>query len=261
MLTRFQTRYFLGALCAVPFLPAMYWQGKRIYAEMPKLPDALDTEGRYGEGQTPLRLLAVGESSISGVGVERHCDSIVGGLANYLARGGQTRVDYRVVAKSGYDAARVHDELLPQLPADSPDLILLGLGGNDAFQASTPRRFVRHTRRVLDRLRALYPHTPIVMLTVPPIYDFIGFTKLLRFFMGGLARLFGDCLEYLTGQYEQLHYFNEELSLRKFQELVGRPSEPVEFFSDGVHPTALTYRIWAEQLGRYVRRRVLEIPA
>ena len=257
MPTRFQLRYYFGALCAVPFLPSMYLQGKRIYREMPKLPDALDTEGRYGNSERALRLLAVGESSISGVGVERHADSIVGGLAGCLAHAQGAAVEYRVLAKSGYDAAKVHDLLLPQLPAESPDLILLGLGGNDAFQANTPARFLRNVRRVLDRLRAHYPQVPIVMLTVPPIYDFIGFTRLLRFFMGGLARLFGRCLHHLTRQYDRLHYFDEELTLRKFQQLVGRPSEPIEFFADGVHPTALTYRIWAEQLAGYVSAHVL----
>ena len=181
----------------------------------------------------------------------------MGRLANYLAERTETAVEYRVVAKSGYDAAKVHDLLLPQLPADRPDIILLGVGGNDAFQANTPARFLRHVRRVLDQLRYRYPDVPIVMLTVPPIYDFIGFTRLLRVFLGGLAKLFGRCLQYLTGQYEQLHYFDEELTLRRFQQLVGRPSQAVEFFSDGVHPTALTYRIWAEQLGRYIHRRVL----
>ena len=257
MLLRFQTQYLFGALCAVPFIPTMYLQGKRIYREMPKLPDALDTEGCCGKGERAIRLLAVGESSISGVGVERHNESIVGHLAGYLADSENACVDYQVVAKSGYDAVKVHDELLPQLPAGQPDFILLGLGGNDAFQANSPRHFLRHARRVIDRLRATYPEVPIVMLTVPPIYDFIGFTSLLRFFLGGLAKLFGRCLHYLTAQYDRLHYFDDELTLAKFQRLVGRPSEPVEFFADGVHPTALTYQIWAEQLGHFVRRRVL----
>lgn len=257
MTYKFQTRYYLGALCALPFLPSMYVQGKRIYRDMPKLPDALDTVGSCGEGAGKLNLLAVGESSISGVGVERHADSIVGSLASALASRTDSCVRYEVVAKSGYDAAKVHDLLLPQLPAERPDLVLLGLGGNDAFQANTPARFLRHTRRVLDHLRARYPEVPIVLLTVPPIYDFIGFTRLLRVFLGGLARLFGKCLTHLTQQYDNLHYFDEELSLRRFQELVGRPSRPVEFFSDGVHPTALTYRIWADELSKYVLRRRL----
>lgn len=68
-------QYTLGLLISILLLPLLYWQGKRIWASVPQLPEAEGTQGqalfKVGE-QRPLKMLALGESTIAGVGVRTH---------------------------------------------------------------------------------------------------------------------------------------------------------------------------------------------
>ena len=68
-------RFLLGALISIPLLPLMYYQGKRIRASVPKLPEAKGLEGSFQineKNERPVKIISIGESTIAGVGVETH---------------------------------------------------------------------------------------------------------------------------------------------------------------------------------------------
>ena len=81
------TKYLLGSILALPLLPVMYFQGKRIKASVPNLPEAKGTAGiAVANSEHSMNLLTIGESTIAGVGVETHEEGFTGTLAKELAK-------------------------------------------------------------------------------------------------------------------------------------------------------------------------------
>ncbi|WP_052019689.1 hypothetical protein [Mesobacillus boroniphilus] len=73
--------YFFGSIIIVPFLPFLYFQGKRVRASTPRLPEAKGNTGMVKlEGDQEFRFIFLGESSIAGVGVNHHEEGFAGVL-------------------------------------------------------------------------------------------------------------------------------------------------------------------------------------
>jgi lysophospholipase L1-like esterase len=47
---------------------------------------------------------------------------------------------------------------------------------------------------------------------------------------------------------EQVFYFDEQITLENWSTKFKIPSNKEAFFSDGIHPSKLTYQIWAKDL-------------
>ena len=258
-----KTKYYIGKMMAIPVLPIMYLQSRWIKYRVPKLPEAKDLQGivgSYDEGnennESGIKLLTIGESSIAGVGVESHHQSIVGFLSRYLSQKTQTPVQWEVLAKSGYTAKIVNDKLIPLLKDDAPDLIVIGLGANDAFQTNTPKNWVADIKALIQNIRNKYPNPPIVFINMPPIKDFPVMSSLLQFFLGNLASIFGNELEKIVKHFDNVWYNAHQITLKEFDNISGNQYQVNDFFSDGVHPSELTYQIWGELMGEWILERV-----
>ena len=82
-------RYILGAFVSFPLLPIMYFQGKRIRASVPKLPEAEGTEGFCDLSKNSDHVMNVifrGESTFAGVGVDTHKQGFAGTFAKELCK-------------------------------------------------------------------------------------------------------------------------------------------------------------------------------
>ncbi|MBV6644814.1 MAG: hypothetical protein KI790_05170 [Cyclobacteriaceae bacterium] len=138
-------KYLVGSALSLPLLPIMYYQGKKIRAGVPSLPEASGPTGichcagkRSGRD---ISLLTIGESTIAGVGVTTHEVGFTGTLATELSNALTTDVRWRVYARSGYTAKKVREKIVPQIVEDTADLIVIGLGANDAFKLNRPSRW------------------------------------------------------------------------------------------------------------------------
>ena len=135
-----QAKYILGALLIAPVLPIMYIQGKRIRSAVPKLPEASGTEGFVDvNSDLGIKTLLIGESTISGVGVTTHKEGFAGAFSSQLADLTQSNVQWKVYAQSGFTARDVDHDLIPLITEKESDLIVIGLGGNDAFSLNSPK--------------------------------------------------------------------------------------------------------------------------
>ncbi|PTL98093.1 MAG: GDSL family lipase, partial [Candidatus Arcticimaribacter sp.] len=64
-------KYILGTIIAIPLLPLLYFQGRRIKKRVPRLPVATGETGLCSSSsENTLRMLTIGESTIAGVGVK-----------------------------------------------------------------------------------------------------------------------------------------------------------------------------------------------
>ncbi len=91
-------------------------------------------------------------------------------------------------AKSGYTALDVRDKLIPKIAEKETDLIVVGLGGNDAFGLNSPEIWAKHIQSLIWRIRMKFPDAPIAFLNMPPIKDFPAFTSLIQIYNWQLGR-------------------------------------------------------------------------
>lgn len=248
-------RYMFGALFTIPFLPVMYFQGKRIKASVSELPPAKGPSGQYTlpeSTQEPLKLLTIGESTIAGIGVETHEEGFSGTLAKELAQAFQRSIDWKVYAKSGYAARRVTQEILPEIVESEVDLIVVGIGGNDAFELNFPQRWRRDVMQLITELRERFPKSPIVFCNMPPIKAFPAFTPLIKTTIGNLVEILGKELQKLVKAYDHVFYHYDIITVEAWIGKYNIEGEASDFFSDGVHPAKLTYQVWAKEISQFI---------
>ena len=244
-------KYTIGALLTIPLLPVLYLQGRRIRSVIPDLPEAADREGAcapYDSEARQLKMLVIGESTMAGVGVATHREGFAGALAEELSHLHRANIHWTVSARSGYTARQVRDDLLAKVPITSPDLVVIGLGGNDAFHLHTPSHWRKQVTGLIADLRTKFPGAFLVFCNMPPIKEFPAFTPLLRFTIGNLVEIFGEELKTIALNYDNVFFYSRVITASDWIERLGMTASVEDFFSDGVHPSGLTYQTWAKDL-------------
>lgn len=241
-----RSAFYLHALGVLPCLPLLYWQGKALYKRIPNLPDAKAPKGYVtaASGST-FSLLILGESTMAGLGVTRHEDGFAGHFAQQLSIWLQRPVEWQVSAVSGYTAKQVAEHIIPGLKVMPVDLIIIGLGGNDAFQLNRPHLWQRDIENLIEKLRQHYPKQALAFLNLPPIASFPAFTPLMKWALGNWVRYLGAALDELVGPFPNVYFNPAEISLAYMEKRLGITKHPDTFFSDGVHPSGYTYELWA----------------
>lgn len=230
----------------------MYLDGKRIRSSVPKLPEAKEPYGITKKEGKLFHLLAIGESTIAGVGVNRHKDGFTGTFAKTISSKLNRPVQWEVVAKNGVTAFRTRSSLIPKIEPKAYDLILIGLGGNDAFTLTTPWAWRKHIRLLIEEMRSKFPETPIAFLNMPPIKEFPAFTPLIKATIGNLVELHGQMLEKEVMLHSNVYYNKEIITLDYWLAQLNGADRPSDYFSDGVHPSKLTYQTWAKEMVDFV---------
>ena len=246
-------KYTLGALAAIPLLPVMYLQGKKIRANIPRLPEAKGTAGTATfHSDKALQLISIGESTIAGVGVENHEEGFTGTLARELALKFQADVHWKVYARSGYTAKSVRERIIPVIEEKTADLVVVGLGGNDAFTLNNPEKWRRQVQELIGEISMKFAETPVFFTNMPPIKEFPAFTPLMKFTLGNLGEILGEELEDLVRSEEGVYYNAQKITLKDWTARLPPGADATAFFSDGVHPSKLTYQIWAKDFSEFV---------
>ena len=246
-------KYLLGALISIPLLPFMYLDGKRIRANVPQLPEAKQPQGIVKkESEKELQIIILGESTVAGVGVEKHEDGFAGMFSKTLSNKSNKTVNWKVYAKSGYTAKQITRLLVPKINEAYADLIVIGLGGNDAFTLNTPFSWKKDIRSLIEKLRAVYPEAIIAFTNMPPIKEFPAFTPLIKFTIGNLVEILGEELKGLVAQIDNTYYNSEIITIDGWTKKLNLANNPDDFFSDGVHPSKLTYQAWAKDFCDFI---------
>ncbi|MBX2817373.1 MAG: SGNH/GDSL hydrolase family protein [Saprospiraceae bacterium] len=251
-MTTLAQRYRTYAWRSIPKLPRLYVQARRVLKYIPKLPEATDTTGSIaGRSEDPIRVLLVGESTVAGVGVRSHREGLAGHFCKSLSEATGRTVAWKVVARSGYTVQRINDELLAQHAAGEFDLAIVGIGANDAFKLSTLRHWQRSLERLIAHLKDVVASAPIYFLSLPPIEEFPALPQELKNFLVESIDIFSEDLAERVLSDEQLWFDDRVLALHEWETRTGiKGSE--HYFSDGVHPSETTYRLWALEALDYI---------
>jgi lysophospholipase L1-like esterase len=248
-----QIAYFWGSLLIAPFLPILLYLGKKVRKSVPELPEANENITGKIEGNKPeIQLLTIGESTIAGVGVTDHRDGITGGIAQKLHNATQKTVNWQVLAKNGYTAERVNLKLVPQIPAHKLDFIVIGLGGNDTFQFNSPLTFRKHLIAVIENIQLRQPNAKIIIVNMPPIGEFPAFPWIFQRILGSLVRLHGAVIRDIPQRFTNVFYIDEQLRFEDWIKKTDGNLTVDDFFSDGVHPSAMTYGMWGNEVGKFI---------
>jgi len=214
-------------------------QGTWVRRRVPRLPAAHGPHrGRYGSGPI-LRLLALGDSIIAGVGVATALQALPAQVARKLADGLACRVDWEAHGENG---ARTQDLLvwLDRAHPVSPDLIVVSNGLNDLTALLGLEAFLQVQGRFYDGLLRRYPDSRVLQLGLPPLGYFPALPQPLRSILGQRAEVYDRALAALLRKRPRVSHLPFTLV----------PGDEL-FASDGYHPNARGIGIWAEAVAAY----------
>lgn len=217
-----------------PLLPLLLLQGRYVRRVTPLLPAAAGPDVGMAPGAGPLlSLLVLGESTVAGVGAPDHASGLTGQVAQGLAERTGRAVRWRALGASGYTAARARERLLPKLPAEPADAVVLALGVNDALQGRAPACWAADLAELIAGVRERVGHVPVLLAGVPPIGLFPALPQPLRWAMGWRAATLARAAARLAPTLARVRYSAARLE-----------SADGFFCADRFHPSAAGYHAW-----------------
>jgi lysophospholipase L1-like esterase len=231
-----------ASLVATPLLPILWLQGRHVRKHTPRLPEATGpTVGTVLVDGAPLRLLAVGESTVAGVGAPDHAHALTGQIAAALAtRTGRT-VHWRAVGKIGATAEVARTRLIPEVPPGQVDIIVLALGVNDVLRFHAPGRWTRDLTHLISDLRERVGAAPIVLASVPPMGRFPAFPQPLRGVLGFRAAALDRAAQRCVATLARVAHSPARLGSARDM-----------FGPDRFHPSIEGYRLWGSQIAESI---------
>jgi lysophospholipase L1-like esterase len=186
-------------------------------------------EGSSGDGRQ-IRLLAVGDSIIAGVGASELSRALVGQTATALATSLNCSVAWQALGVSGYNAAKILDRLVPELPDAAVDYIIVSVGVNDITGLTTIRSWRANLSLFLDKLRAHSPGAVIAVAGMPPLHRFPLLPQPLRAIFGMRARAFDEVVMQVVEKRTNIVHVPLDFEPDRH-----------EFAPDGYHPSEESY--------------------
>jgi lysophospholipase L1-like esterase len=232
-----QTIYVLSGIVILPFAPFLYLQSKYVRRKIGRLPDAAGaTNGKFGAESDKAKLLVIGESTAAGVGARTHETALAGQFARFLSRKIGKSVEWNVIGKSGITVAETIQELVPKIPNEKFDYVLVALCGNEVLKLRSPRAFRRDMLRLLGILRAKNPDATFFITNAPVVRLSPVLPHPIKFILGHLSALHDKNIRQFTAPMDKILYFPQ-------------PSEVTDdFFADGIHPSEKGYALWSERM-------------
>ena len=240
--------YFTHLLKSIPLLPIIYFQGKKVKKEIEFLPEAKDPEGFIEvNSDKTLKVLFIGESSFAGVGSDFHKNSFAGYFSRELSAAFHCNIDWKVYAKTGYNVGKVQQRIIPKIIETQCDLLVIGIGANDSFEFTQPKKWLENIQLLIDSLRNKFPETPISFAQLPTIEAFPALTKEMQFVLGNHKDLLAQYLDSQTSKNKSIYFPTNKVDIQKWLKLLNDHQTIADFFSDGIHPSELTYKMWAQE--------------
>lgn len=233
-LNKWQAKFILGGAAVLPISPFLYIQGRITRWKVGLLPEASDPAGTVGEGGESVKLLVLGESTVAGLGARTHELALGGQFAKGLSERIGKAVNWTVVGRNGVTARRTIDELLPLVPKEKFDYVLLGIGGNDVMKLSSPKKWRRDMLDLIGLVREANPEAVIFISNCPMIVHSPIMPQPIKGILWSLSKMHNaNILEFTSGM-DRLYYYPQPVDV----DFDG-------FWADGIHPSEKGYRDWA----------------
>ena len=203
-------------------------------------------EGAVGSGPM-LRLVAVGDSIIAGVGAATADRGLTGRFAEALAAGAGRTVHWRSYGESGEtgrDTAARLRALPPDTQARAETLVLISTGVNHVTGLDRSERWLAAVEAVIEAAEARLPGAGLVFLGLPEFDAFPLLPQPLR----GLMALRGRHFDRLLARRLSRHP-------RALHVPVHIPRDAALFCEDGFHPSEEGYGLLGQGMADLARER------
>ena len=218
-------------------LPFVFPQALIVRLTAPRFPAASGPTSGSISGEPSVRLVAIGDSIIAGVGARTLDRALVGQTATVVARRLGVGVRWESVGRIGATSAKVAQYLVPLLPPEPADFVVVCVGVNDLTRLATLARW----RRSLDTLLVLlHQHSPgsvIAVAGIPPLQEFPLIPQPLRSVFGVRGRFFDMVAREVVAGHAYAVYVPVEFT-----------PGPEKFSSDGYHPSESSYVEFGESV-------------
>jgi lysophospholipase L1-like esterase len=224
----------LGSLALLPLVMA---QGAATRRRVPCLPPA--TPPHHGSvpgvGKS-IRLLAIGESTVCGIGLACGDETVAATTARALARRTGRPVAWRAEGLSGATVRDARKQLLPRIAPEPADLLVVAFGVNDATAYRSPATFADDLAELVIALRSRVGDAAVVVGGVAPLDHFPALPWPLRHILGWRSAALQAAADRLT---ERL----PRVVVERIPAL-----QPDLFACDGFHPNRRAHAIWGEEI-------------
>ncbi len=205
-----------------------------------------DTSVPASDAQSdPLQIVALGDSTLTGPGLDRPADVWLHQALDMIDAGGHA---VRSFAKGG---AKVRDVVTDQLTSAltaSPDLAIVSVGSNDSLRGVTIGAMRRDLAPVVESLAAI---SVVVLLGIGDL----GTIPRLPQPLAGLARARGRMVDRMQLDVASNHERVLKVPLYELAGPVFRANDNL-FASDLFHPNMAGQRVWANAAAPTLRRAI-----
>ena len=219
--------------------PWLWFQGMRLKKVVLRLPTPDDEPFGLvpGEGKE-IKVFGLGESPMAGVGIPAYSKTLTGLTAARMKELLWRPVRWKVLADNGLTLKSMNARIEEQ-PKPEADAVFVAIGGNDVFELTPPWIWTKELRRCVKLLNPEGGIPLVLFSPVPPVGRFTAISNPLRLAFGCWEFLLQLSLAQVINSTDDAHLLKE-----------GFPDGNTFFLEDGVHPSPLAYRLWAEALAR-----------
>ena len=224
---------------SLALLPLVALQAQITRRRVPRLASAKPPHhGTIAGVGRPIRILAMGESSVSGIGLASGEETVAAATARSLARLTNRPATWRTQGRSGATVREGIDYLLPCLASEPADLLIVAFGVNDVMALRSPSRFADDLKEFISTARnRIGSEAAVVVGGVAPVHSFPALRSPLSNVLGWWADALQAAAEGLSRRLPRLVV--ERLPPRL---------EPERFAVDGFHTNAGAHALWGEDI-------------
>jgi lysophospholipase L1-like esterase len=228
----------VGLFGSVALYPLVALQGTVTRRRVPCLPPVKTPCHGLVPGQgAPIRVLAVGESTVAGVGLTHGDETVAATTARALARQTRRPVAWQGHGLSGATVSDAAQRLLPQIAAEPADILIIAFGVNDTIAYRPPSAFAEDLAALVTALRARIGEAAAVITGVAPLACFPALPWPLRTILNWRSAALQEAAEGLASRLPRL-------VVERFSE----PFGPHLFADDGFHPNVAAHVLWGEEI-------------
>ena len=240
--TRSQAAIRAGLFGSCMLLPLVMAQGAATRRRVPRLPPARPPHhgSVAGVGQA-IRLLAIGESTVSGVGLTRGDETVAAATAQALARLTGRPVAWRAEGVSGATVSDAREQILCRIGSEPADLLIVAFGVNDATAYRSPAAFADDLAGLVTAARNRVGNAAVVVTGVAPLNCFPALPWPLRNILGWRSAALQAAADGLTARLPHL-----------VVERIAAVQSDL-FACDGFHPNPRAHAIWGQEIAMLAR--------
>jgi lysophospholipase L1-like esterase len=240
----------VGLFGSVALLPLVALQGAITRRRVPCLPPVkVPCRGLVSGHGTTIRLRAIGESTVAGVGLRHGDETVAAATARALARHTGRPVAWQGHGLSGATVSEAAQRLLPGIAAEPADLLVIAFGVNDTIAYRSPRAFADDLAALVTAARSRIGEAAVVITGVAPLSCFPALPWPLRTILNWRSAALQEAAEGLAGRLPRL-------VVERFSEPLG----PHLFAVDGFHPNMEAHALWGDEIASLALPLLVERP-